>query len=79
MLGDLGRDEDFLYRDRVLLDPVLRRGVVKVGRPCVVTQQVCQDRMTQRAKTNSRGHVHHRHACARVIRIHARSSSRWQV
>ena len=41
MLGDLGHDRDFLCLDRSLLGPVSRPGVVKIGRPCVATKQVC--------------------------------------
>ena len=81
MLGDLGRDRDFLCLDRALLGPVslpwtvLRPGVVKAGRPCVATQQVCRDKVVQRARTNARGSVCDRHS-VRTVRIRVRQSAR---
>ena len=53
MLGDLGRDKDFLCCYRALLGPmsqlwtVSRSGVVKAGRPCVATQQMCHGKVAQ--------------------------------
>ena len=53
MLGDLGHDRDFLRCDRTFLGPVprpwtvSRPGMVKTGRPCVATQQVCRDRVAR--------------------------------
>ena len=47
MLGDLGHDIDFLYRDKTLLGLVSRSGVDKVERPCVAIQQVFHDWVSQ--------------------------------
>ena len=41
---------------------MLRSGVVKAERPCDTTQQVCHDRVAQRARTNVHGSVHDRHS-----------------
>ena len=54
MLGDLGLNKDFLCRDRALMGPVSRPwtvsrpGVIKAGRPCVATQQMCHNREVRR-------------------------------
>ena len=53
MLCDLGRDRDFLYSDKALLGHVSQPSVVKAGRPCVATQQVCRDRVAQLERTNA--------------------------
>ena len=66
MLGDLGHDRDFLCRDRALLSlvsqpwTVSRPSMVKAKRPCVMTQQVCRDRVAQRAHTSVRGSMRYR-------------------
>ena len=47
MLSDMGRDRDFFCRDKGLLGPVSRSGVVKARRPYVATQQQCLDRVAR--------------------------------
>ena len=72
--------------DKALLGPVsqlwiaLQRGVVKAGRPCVVTQQVCLERVAQPARTSACGSVYDKHlmrvaACMTDARARARQGS----
>ena len=69
--------------DRALLGPVSqlwtvsRWGVVKAGRPCVVTQQVCLERVAQPARTSACDSVYDKHlmrvaACMTDARARAR-------